>query len=228
MGSILSAISETLGEMARLCLLALVVFSVFTVNSSANSLKFKRDVCERTHQEYEDCRMSAYGVYQSAMIARPDDRPDWRARKTCNYITTAIEDCANKMIGECYTEEEVNDIIDQEIPQMMQQLSTSVKEWNSELCPVIEDHLDRMNSIPNITDGEDGKTEDTDNEEEKEGEGETEGETEGEEETEGEIEGEGETENNSIESSNENPESGSESSVASLCVVIILYTICMA
>merc|ERR1712013_916646 len=213
MGSILSASSKTLGEMARLCLLALVVFSVFTVNSSANSLKFKRDVCEQTHQEYEDCRMSAYGVYQSAMIARPDDRPDWRARKTFNYITTAIEDCANKMIGECYTEEEVNDIMDQEIPQMMQQLSTSVKEWNSELCPVIEDHLDRMNSIPNITDGEDGKAEDTGNEGEKEGE------------TEGEIEGEGETENNS--NSSENPESGSESSVASLCVVIVLYTICM-
>ena len=103
------------------------------------------------------------------------------------------------------------------------------------------DHLDRMNSIPNITDGE---TEDTGNEGEKEGEGETggdretegekeggektEGETEGEEETEGEIEGEGETENNSSESSNENPESGSESPVASLCVVIVLYTICMA
>merc|ERR1711942_465328 len=226
MGSILSAISETLGEMARLCLLALVVFSVFTVNSSANSLKFKRDVCERTHQEYEDCRMGAYGVYQSAMIARPDDRPDWRARKTCNYITTAIEDCANKMIGECYTEEEVDGIKDQEIPQMMQQLSTSVKEWNSELCPVIEDHLDRMNSIPNITDGEDeGEKE---GEGETGGDGETEGEKEGEGETEGEIEGEGETENNSSESSNENPESGSESSVASLCVVIVLYTICMA
>merc|ERR1711875_98515 len=215
MGSILSAISKTLGEMARLCLLALVVFSVFTVNSSANSLRLKRDVCERTHQEYEDCRMSAYGVYQSAMIARPDDRPDWRARKTCNYITTAIEDCANKMIGECYTEEEVNDIIDQEIPQMMQQLSTSVKEWNSELCPVIEDHLDRMNSIPNITDEEkegDGETGGGgETEGEKEVGGETEGGTEGEGETEGEIEGEGETENNSSESSNENPESGSES-----------------
>jgi len=224
--------------MARLCLLALVVFSVFTVHSSANSLRLKRDVCEQTHQEYEDCRMSAYGVYQSAMIARPDDRPDWRARKTCNYITTAIEDCANKMIGECYTEEEVDDIKDQEIPQMMQQLSTSVKEWNSELCPVIEDHLDRMNSIPNITDGEDGKAEEKEGEGETVGDGETEGEkeggektegeTEGEEETEGEIEGEGETENNSSESSNENPESGSESSVASLFVVIVLYTICMA
>jgi len=178
--------------------------------------------------------MSAYGVYQSAMIARPDDRPDWRARKTCNYITTAIEDCANKMIGECYTEEEVAIIIDQEIPQMMEQLSTSVKEWNSELCPVIEDYLDRINPIPNITGGEDGRTEDTNNEGETEGEGktegdgETEGEKEGEGKTEGETEGEGETENNSNESSNEKPDSGSESSVASLCVVIVLYTICMA
>ena len=51
------------------------------------------------------------------------------------------------MIGECYTEEEVDIIKDQEIPQMMQQLSTSVKEWNSELCPVIEYDINNNNYI---------------------------------------------------------------------------------
>merc|ERR1712215_570930 len=139
MGSILSAISITLGEMARLCLLALVFFSAFTAHSSGSSLRLQRDVC----QQYENCKMNAYAVYQSDMTSKPDDRPDWRARKTCTYMTTTIEDCAPQQIGECYTEEEVAILIDEEIPKIMAQLSTTIKEWNSDLCPVVEDYLNR-------------------------------------------------------------------------------------
>merc|ERR1712179_654593 len=193
MGSILSAISITLGEMARLCLLALVFFSVFTAHSSGSSLRLQRDVC----QQYEDCKMNAYAVYQSAMTSKPDDRPDWRARKTCTYMTTTIQDCATQQIGECYTEEEVAILIDEEIPKIMAQLSTTIKEWNSDLCPVVEDYLNRN-----------GGTENTGNEKETVSEGET--------------EGEGET---GEESSNGKTESGSEVSVASISLVIILYTI---
>merc|ERR1712055_1146168 len=209
MGSILSAISITLGEMARLCLLALVFFSAFTAHSSGSSLRLQRDVC----QEYEDCKMNAYAVYQSAMTSKPDDRPDWRARKTCTYMTTTIEDCATQQIGECYTEEEVAILIDEEIPKIMAQLSTTIKEWNSDLCPVVEDYLNRN-----------GGTGNTGNE------GEGEGGTEGEKETgsEGETEGEGETGEDSKESSNGKTESGSEAPVASLSLVIILYAICSA
>merc|ERR1711909_138662 len=199
MGSILSAISITLGEMARLCLLALVFFSAFTAHSSGSSLRLQRDVC----QEYENCKMNAYAVYQSDMTSKPDDRPDWRARKTCTYMTTTIEDCAPQQIGECYTEEEVAILIDEEIPKIMAQLSTTIKEWNSDLCPVVEDYLNRN-----------GGTENTGNEGQTEGEGGTE--------SEGETEGEGET---GEESSNGKTESGSEVSVASISLVIILYTI---
>merc|ERR1712179_436772 len=207
MGSILSAISITLGEMARLCLLALVFFSAFTAHSSGSSLRLQRDVC----QEYENCKLNAYAVYQSDMTSKPDDRPDWRARKTCTYMTTTIEDCAPQQIGECYTEEEVAILIDEEIPKIMAQLSTTIKEWNSDLCPVVEDYLNR-------------------NEGESEGQTEGEGGTEGEKETgsEGETEGEGETGEDSKESSNGKTESGSEAPVASLSLVIILYAICSA
>merc|ERR1712168_902687 len=111
MGSILSAIRITLGEMARLCLLALVFFSAFTAHSSGSSLRLQRDACGQTRQKYEKCKLNAYAVYQSAMFAKPDDRPDWVARKTCNFMTTAIEDCAIKQIGECLTEEELSNLI---------------------------------------------------------------------------------------------------------------------
>merc|ERR1712212_325629 len=227
MGSILSAISITLGEMARLGLLALVVFSAFIANSFGSSLRLQRDACGQTRQEYETCRLNAYAVYQSAMIAKPDDRPDWRARKTCTYMTTAIEDCANQQIGECFTEEEVAILIDREIPKIMAQLSTTVKEWNSELCPVVEDYLNRINSMPNIPNAENAGAENPGNKGESEGEKEGEGETEGEKETgsEGETEGEGETGEDSSKSSNRKTKSGSEAPVASLSLMIVLYTI---
>merc|ERR1711909_244958 len=201
MGSILSAISITLGEMARLCLLALVFFSAFTAHSSGSSLRLQRDVC----QEYENCKLNAYAVYQSDMTSKPDDRPDWRARKTCTYMTTTIEDCAPQQIGECYTEEEVAILIDEGIPKIMAQLSTTIKEWNSDLCPVVEDYLNRNGGTGNTG---------------KEGEKETG--------SEGETEGEGETGEDSKESSNGKTESGSEAPVASLSLVIILYAICSA
>merc|ERR1712212_869688 len=215
MGSILSAISITLGEMARLGLLALVVFSAFIAHSSGSSLRLQRDTCGQTRQEYETCRLNAYAVYQSAMIAKPDDRPDWRARKTCTYMTTAIEDCANQQIGECFTEEEVAILIDREIPKIMAQLSTTVKEWNSELCPVVEDYLNRINSMPSISDGKDAENGGTENPgNEGEGEGETG--------SEGETEGEGETGEDSSKSSNRKTKSGSEAPVASLSLMIVL------
>merc|ERR1712183_291095 len=222
MGSIISAIRITLGAMPRLGLLALVVFSALIAHSSSSSLRLQRDACG-----YEACRLNAYAVYQSAMISRPDDRPDWRARKTCNYMTTAIEDCAIKQIGECFTEEEVALLIDREIPKIMAQLSTTVKEWNSELCPVVEDYLNRINSNPSIIDGEDaedGGRENTGNERQSEAQTEGEKVTEGEKETgsEGETEGEAETGKGSRESSNRKTDSASEAPVASLSLVIIL------
>jgi len=100
-------------------------------------------------------------------------------------------------------------LIDEEIPKIMAQLSTTIKEWNSDLCPVVEDYLNRN-----------GGTENTGNEGQTEGEGGTEGEKETV--SEGETEGEGET---GEESSNGKTESGSEVSVASISLVIILYTI---
>merc|ERR1712212_1464427 len=100
---------------------------------------------------------------------------------------------------ECFTEEEVAILIDREIPKIMAQLSTTVKEWNSELCPVVEDYLNRINSMPNIPNGEDAEN----------GGAENPG-------NEGETDGEGETGEDSSKSSHRKTKSGSEAPVASL------------
>merc|ERR1712212_1402748 len=117
MGSILSAVYLSPGAMARLCLLALLVLSTFFNNSSANTLRAERDACEEIRDEVQNCQTSAYEEYRAAISAGEDGRPDWMARKSCNYITATIEECTNKLVGDCATEEEVTDMKDEEESQ---------------------------------------------------------------------------------------------------------------
>merc|ERR1712179_895510 len=93
MGSILSAVYLSPGAMARLCLLALFVLSTFSNNSSANTLRVERDACEEKQEEVQKCQADAYQEYMAAFKAGDDGRPDWMARKSCNYITATIEKC---------------------------------------------------------------------------------------------------------------------------------------
>merc|ERR1711872_904402 len=141
MGSILSPVRLSPGAMARLSLLALVVL---IANCSGSSLRIERDACDQLQEEVTTCTMNAYKEYQNDFLAGEDGRPDWFARKACNYLTASIEDCYGKLIGDCATEEDVNDMRDQAIPVVLGQLSESMEEWDSEKCPVVKNHLERV------------------------------------------------------------------------------------
>merc|ERR1711970_154278 len=143
MGSILSAVYLSPGAMARLCLLALFVLSTFSNNSSGNTLRVERDACEEKTKEFETCRVGAHEEYAAAIHAGDDGRPDWFARKACNYITGAVEECAEGLVGECNTEDEMNNMKDEQIEGILEQLSKSIKEWDSEKCPPIKAYFDR-------------------------------------------------------------------------------------
>merc|ERR1739848_214583 len=179
MGSILSAVHLSPGAMARLCLLALFVLSTFFNNSSANTLRVERDACEEKVEEFETCRSGAHEEYAAAIGAGDDGRPDWFARKACNYITGAVEECAEGLVGECNTEEEVNNLKDEQIEGILEQLSKSVKEWDSEKCPPIKAYLERKSAAEDVEETPEGvpesedsaaqeKEEETDNDPEKE------------------------------------------------------------
>merc|ERR1712142_902998 len=141
MGSIPSPVRLSPGAMARLSLLAVVVL---IANCSGSTLRIKRDACDQLQEEVHVCTMNAYKEYQSHMLAGEDGRPDWFARKACNYLTATVEDCYGKLIGDCNTEEDVNDMRDQAIPGVLEQLSENVEEWDSEKCPVVKNHFDRV------------------------------------------------------------------------------------
>merc|ERR1712013_57485 len=223
---ILSAVCMSPGAMARLCLLALLVLSTLTTNSSANILRVERDACDDENETWEACRLGAYEEYKEAFAAGDDGRPDWLARKSCNYMTKTIEECSEGMVGECMTEEEVNEMKDHQLKGILEQLSATINEWDSQKCPAMKAHLDRTNPAED----EEETPEEVDSaaqekEEEKEEDEKEDGE-EDEEEEEG-TNDEGGDKDNGDESS-EGPESGSEAAAASLSLVLILYKICSA
>merc|ERR1711970_1243049 len=143
MGSILSAVHLSPAAMGRLCLLALFALSAFSNNCSANTMRIERDACEEKQEEVQNCQKIAYEEYTTAFTAGKDDRPDWMARKSCNYITATIEECTNQLVGDCGTEEEVNKMKDEQIEGMLKQLSDTIEEWDSEKCPAIKAYMDR-------------------------------------------------------------------------------------
>merc|ERR1712042_421797 len=228
MGSILSSVRLSPGTMARLSLLAVVVL---IANCSGSSLRIERDACDQLQEEVTTCTMNAYKEYQNDFLAGEDGRPDWFARKACNYLTASVEDCYGKLIGDCATEEDVNDMRDQAIPGVLGQLSESMEEWDSEKCPVVKNHLERVKVETAAQ-----KEEENDEEEEKEEEEAEETQTDEasvDSADNSEIENPDDSEDSTETGNGENgedegPESSTEAAVASLSLVLVGYIMCSA
>merc|ERR1711874_15000 len=159
MGSILSAGNSVVSIMMRLCLLALVVFSALTDTSEGSTIRVERDACDDLIEAFQVCTTKAYTDYTEAIAAGDDGRPDWFARKSCNYVTAAVEDCGNTLIGECMTEEQVNTEKDRQIVSVLEGLSSN-EEWDSEKCPTVKAHLVRTNPVENGEDVDSDSTTD--------------------------------------------------------------------
>merc|ERR1711970_313065 len=157
--SILSAGNSVVSIIMRLCFLALVVFSALTDTSEGSTIRVERDACADLNEAFHECTQKAYTEYSEAITAGDDGRPDWYARKACNYVTAAVEDCGNKLIGECMTEEQVNTEKDRQIVRVLQGLSSN-EEWDSEKCPPVKAHLVRTNPVENGEDGDSDSTTD--------------------------------------------------------------------
>jgi len=129
--------------MLRLCLFAGLVLAL-TAISGASVLREKRDACEEINAGFNTCNIQAYEEYKKAFEAGDDGRPDWMARKSCNYMTAAVEECGNKLIGDCNTEEDVTNMKDEQLRVIIGQLETSIEEWDSEKCPPVQSYVNRM------------------------------------------------------------------------------------
>jgi len=104
----------------------------------------EEEICSEVQANFNKCTQLAYKGYQEAYAKGDDGRPDWMARKSCNYMTAAVEDCGNNMVGKCKTEEEVIEMKDYQFQGILNQLATTLDEWDSEKCPAVKSHIKRI------------------------------------------------------------------------------------
>merc|ERR1711936_349966 len=122
-------------------------------SSGSGSLsRVKRDDCQAIQTAHGECTQKAYADYQAEWAAGDDGRPDWVARKTCNYLTGSIEDCGNKLVESgCVSQEEVDRMKDNQMAASLQQVKDNVQSWDSTKCPPVKSYLQRMGLLPTET-----------------------------------------------------------------------------
>merc|ERR1712193_190798 len=111
--------------------------------------RVKRDDCQAIQTAHGECTQKAYADYQAEWAAGDDGRPDWVARKTCNYLTGSIEDCGNKLVESgCVSQEEVDRMKDNQMAASLQQVKDNVQSWDSTKCPPVRSYLQSIGLIP--------------------------------------------------------------------------------
>merc|ERR1719356_2087664 len=103
--------------------------------------------CEKVKAEFDECAQKAYEDYKNAFQAGDDGRPDWMARKSCNYMTAAVEECGDKLVGTCNTCEEVTALKDEQLKKVLKNVKSSVKEWDTNKCPATKAHMERVKAL---------------------------------------------------------------------------------
>merc|ERR1711971_1227926 len=99
-----------------------VVLVLFLLLLTANA-----DVerCQEVLAQFNRCTEEAHMTYAAAVNKGNDGRPDFHARKACNYAEDAIQGCGNQLPGECFTQEQVDEKKDAEIAQILKCIGVS-------------------------------------------------------------------------------------------------------
>merc|ERR1719158_1220233 len=101
--------------------------------------------CNEIRAQFNECTRTAHQTYVDAIKAREDGRPNYRARKTCNYLMDSIETCGNKLTeDDCTTEEAVTNLKDNQIRRIMENIGQTVADFDSCKCPAVKVSLNRM------------------------------------------------------------------------------------
>merc|ERR1712179_42633 len=98
--------------------------------------------CAENIERFNECAKKAYENFMKVFRQGDDGkRPDWLARKSCNYLTESVETCGNKQVGVCFTQEEIDKKKDEQLKIALEQVRTNIPAWDSNKCPAIKAHL---------------------------------------------------------------------------------------
>merc|ERR1712227_1126778 len=166
---------STSDRMSRRLLLLCVLISLGALNTeTASTLRSRRQAgeCEEATDSFDECTNAAYDDYKAAFEAGDDGKPDWMARKACNYMTAAVEECGDELIGDCYSEEDVINMKDHQLKNVLEVLEKSVEEWDTDKCEAVRAHVERVKRLDDGGDGDfdnDGIMNDDDEDDDNDG-----------------------------------------------------------
>jgi len=127
-----------------------IIVCLGLLGTTMGGTRYTRDTteteeCKKAKVESEQCRTQAYAEYKKEFDKGDDKKkPDWLARKSCNYLTDTIETCSNKLIGACGDEDDINKVKDDQLKHAHKQVMEHVPAWKADKCPVVKAHLDRL------------------------------------------------------------------------------------
>jgi len=127
------------------------VFTVCVVLTwlGVDGIRVKRENCRAVTRRYNGCARRSFGEYQAALRPGEDGRPDFVARKTCNYITAAIAECPRELItGGCKSTEEVATMTDALMGQTLKNVKETVDSWDSTKCPAVRSYMVKLGLLP--------------------------------------------------------------------------------
>jgi len=159
--------------MSRRLLLLCVLISLGALNTeAASTIRSRRQAgeCEEATNSFDECTNAAYDDYKAAFEAGDDGKPDWMARKACNYMTAAVEECGDELIGDCYSEEDVINMKDHQLKNVLEVLEKSVEEWDTDKCEAVRAHVERVKRLDDGGDSDDdGVPDDVDDDDDNDG-----------------------------------------------------------
>jgi len=100
-----------------------------------------RSACEETQASYDECIANAHANHRDALGQGDDGKPDFYSRKSCNYIQSAVMECGELLIGDCYDADAVREMRDGQFNTIVASLEQS-EEWDSNKCPSVKKWLD--------------------------------------------------------------------------------------
>jgi len=73
------------------------------------------------------------------MEAGDDGAPNFYSRKSCNYVRDTVVTCVDLLVGDCYSEDEVDTMRASRFDDVIAHLERA-EEWDSDLCPSVKEY----------------------------------------------------------------------------------------
>merc|ERR1712037_353820 len=122
----------------------LTIFSLFSATLLIGVADADLKECEDLRKKFLDCTTKAHETFKEQIGTGGDGRPDFAARKACNYMESAIQTCGGSLEGECFTHAEILKMKDRTTDSILKQLKSSLQEWDSNKCPAVKSHIERL------------------------------------------------------------------------------------